>query len=84
MAANEGAINGCQIATQAPKVTHLLFVDDSFLFFKANVTEAAKVKELLNEYGSSSGQSINYQKSDIFFSANVRRDKQQEIKTILW
>lgn len=30
-----------------------------------------------------SGQAINFQKSGIFFSANVRRDKQNEISEIL-
>lgn len=37
----------------------------------------------MNEYGGTSGQSIKYQKSGIFFSTNVRRDKQHEIKPIL-
>lgn len=82
-AASEGSITGCQISPSAPKITHLLFADDSFLFFKATTNEARRVKLLLNDYGSSSGQMINYQKSGIFFSANVRRDKQQEIKGVL-
>lgn len=82
-AAEEGTINGCQIAPRAPKVTHLLFVDDSFLFFKVDVTESRKLKSLLNGYGSTSGQSINYQKFSVFFRANVRRDKQEAIKFIL-
>lgn len=29
-----------------------------------------------------SGQAVNYQKSAIFFSSNVRRDKQEEIKDL--
>lgn len=37
----------------------------------------------MTEYGCNSGQVVNYQKSGIFFSANVRRDKQQVIKDIL-
>lgn len=82
-AAEQGLITGCQIAVNAPKVTHLLFADDSFLFFKSTVSEANAIKSLLNDYGRVSGQEINYQKSAIFFSTNVRRDKQQEIKQIL-
>lgn len=39
-AANEGIITGCQICSNAPRVTHLLFADDSFLFFKATSEEA--------------------------------------------
>lgn len=82
-AAEEGTINGCHIAPRAPKVNHLLFADDSFLFFKVDVTESRKLKSLLNGYGSTSGQSINYQKSSVFFRGNVRRDKQEAIKFIL-
>lgn len=41
------------------------------------------VKRLLQTYEASSGQAINNQKSGIFFSSNVRLDKQQELKTIL-
>lgn len=58
----------------------MLFADDIFLFFKANSTEAKTVKNLLNEYEKRSGQAINYQKFAIFFSSNVRMDKQREIK----
>lgn len=76
-------INGCNINPSAPAITHLLFSDDSFLFFKANEEETQEVKNLLNSYESLSGQAVNYQKPGIFFSANVRRDKQQAIRDIL-
>lgn len=82
-AAEEGHISGCQIASNAPRVTHLLFVDDSFLFFKSTEAEALSIKSLLNRYEANSGQAVNYFKSGIFFSANVRLDKQQEVRNIL-
>lgn len=82
-AASNGSIHGCQVATMAPTITHLLFADDSFLFFQASTDEALCVKQLLVSYERSSGQSVNFQKSGVFFSANVRRDKQQEISYIL-
>lgn len=78
-AAANNEIHGCKINSHAPAVTHLLFADDSFLFFKANVEEAKAIKRLLDSYERLSGQAVNYQKSGIFFSANVRRDKQQAI-----
>lgn len=82
-AANNAFISGCRICSQAPAITHLLFADDSFLFFKATVDEANSIKEILSRYEFLSGQAVNYQKSAIFFSSNVRRDKQAEIKSIL-
>lgn len=82
-AAGSGLIHGCRICSQAPEITHLLYADDSFLFFKANTVEANKIKEVLHSYEIFSGQAVNYQKSAIFFSSNVRRDKQAEIRNLL-
>lgn len=76
-------IQGCKISDGAPAVTHLLFADDSFLFYKETMEETLEVKSILANYEQLSGQAINFQKSGIFFSANVRRDKQEEIKEML-
>lgn len=72
----EGKLNGYKISTSAPAVSHLLFTDDSFLFFQATEEETFVVKFLLDLYEQLSGQSINFAKSGIFFRVNVRRDKQ--------
>lgn len=64
-------------------MTHLLFADDSFLFYNATSEETLEVKAILAKYEELSGQAINLQKFGIFFSANVRRDKHDEIKNIL-
>lgn len=45
-----GEIHGCRICTKAPSVTHLLFADDRFLFFRENNHEVINVKEILNSY----------------------------------
>lgn len=82
-AVTANAISGWSICPTAPAISHLLFTDDSFLFFKASIEEAAMVKALLNEYELLSGQALNFQKSGVFFSANVRRDKQMEIEEVL-
>lgn len=83
IAEGEGQITDCQVNSAAPSVTHLLFADDSFLFFKASIQEVAAVKDILKIYELESGQVVNYQKSGIFFSANVRMDKQVKIMSIL-
>lgn len=64
-------------------MTHLLFADDNFVFFQARSEEAEYIKGLLTTYERFSGQSVNFQKSGIFFSSNVRRDKQVELADIL-
>lgn len=82
-AAIEGRIHGSQICHNAPSVTHLLFADDIFLFFPVNNEETATVKNLQNEYESFSGQSVNFQKSGVFFSANINHDKRKELSDVL-
>ncbi|XP_074356116.1 uncharacterized protein LOC141695803 [Apium graveolens] len=82
-AAAVGDIHGSQICHLAPIVTHLLFADDSFLFFRAKNEEASRIVALLKEYEYKSGQSVNLQKSGIFFSANVGHQKREELSAIL-
>lgn len=82
-AADERKIHGCKISSNAPAITHLLFADDSFLFFKADRREAMAIKEVLKTYEMLSGHAVNFQKLGIFLSANVRRDKQHEVSNIL-
>lgn len=65
-AGSSGNITGCKISNTTPAISHLLFADDNFLFFKSSVKEADEVKRILNKYESYSGQAINFQKSAIF------------------
>lgn len=51
------------MARGAPAISHLFFVDDSLMFFGANLQEAAVVKQCLQAYELMSGQSVNYHKS---------------------
>lgn len=68
VAARRNELHGCRISSGAPAITHLLFVDDGFLFFKATREETVKVKELLNVYEKSSGQAVNFQNSGVFLA----------------
>jgi hypothetical protein len=61
-------LDGLKVATSAPAVNHLLFADDSLLFFKASSEGAREIKSVLNVYCNASGQRINMDKSSIFFS----------------
>lgn len=81
--ASSGSIHGCKFSPTAPAISHLLFADDNFLRFKGTTEEASCIKVLLSAYESSSGQSINYQKSEIYFSANICKFKHNELSGIL-
>lgn len=58
--AKEGAIHGCKISRTATVITHMLFTDDSFLFFRGTIEETQAIKNILLNYEAQSGQSMNY------------------------
>jgi hypothetical protein len=55
-------------AFENPDFSHQNLVDDSLLFFKANLESALVVKETLQQYCDASGQQINTDKSSIHFA----------------
>lgn len=52
-------------------ISHLFFANDSFLFVRATENEVGVLKDFLSIYERASGQAINMQKSEIFFSSNT-------------
>ena len=62
------ACTGHRISALAPLVSHLLFMDDSLIFCKANIEQATVVKTLLNCYERASGQKVNCDKSNSYFT----------------
>jgi hypothetical protein len=69
--AQSHSIHSIQVARNAPKITHLLFADDSLLFARANQNEANTIIQVLNKYQLASGQLVSYEKSEVSFSRNV-------------
>ena len=63
-------MEGLQVSSTAPKINHLLFADDSLLFFKEKSEGAEEVNQVLDTYCRASGQRVNHAKSTIFFSPN--------------
>ena len=62
-AESEGRIKGVSICRGAPKVTNLMFADDSLLFCQATRAEGETIAEILRTYARASGKSINLKKS---------------------
>jgi hypothetical protein len=77
------AIHGIKVAPTAPAVNHLLFADDSLLFFKASTDGAREIKDVLEKYCKASGQRINMDKSSIFFSKGCPGVVKEGIKAVL-
>lgn len=82
-AANQGDIKGFDLCRNSPRLTHLLFVDDSLLFYRATEQECNNILEILDVYGSCSGQQINRNKTTIFFSKFTSDEKREHIKQAL-
>ena len=70
-AESEGRIRGVSICRGAPKVTNLMFADESFLFCQATQAEGEIIANILQTYERASGQSINLEKSSAYFSSNT-------------
>ena len=74
-----GALHGCLVSRNALFISHLFFADKSYLFFKSSLAEVEVVCDILLRFERVFGQAVNYGKSKVMFSSNIRTDKQNEI-----
>lgn len=68
----KGDIYGVKVCRGSLILTHLLFVDNCFLFCKADEQDANSLNEVFHIYGKASSLMINYHKLEIFFSASTQ------------
>lgn len=57
---------------KGPLLTNLMFADDVVLFAHADLSQVQVIKECLMDFYGAVGQRINFNKSNMFFSANVK------------
>ncbi|XP_075655210.1 putative mitochondrial protein AtMg01250 [Castanea sativa] len=79
----EGRIQGVSICRRAPRITNILFADDSLIFCQAKQSEVQVISEILQGYADASGQCINLDKSSIYFSGNTPLEQKNWIKDYL-
>ncbi|KAL0450060.1 UNVERIFIED_CONTAM: hypothetical protein Slati_1562400 [Sesamum latifolium] len=82
-AETEGALTGIAVSRLAPRVSHLLFVDDTLIFYQATRKELLCVKRILTSFEKASGLMINSGKSAMSFSRNVDADSRTLLANIL-
>uniref|UniRef100_A0A803PEE1 Reverse transcriptase domain-containing protein n=1 Tax=Cannabis sativa TaxID=3483 RepID=A0A803PEE1_CANSA len=80
---DRGWVHGCKVANSAPRISHMLFADDSYLYCKATIAEAVKIQELLHKFEMASGQKVNLNKSSIFYSVNTDIRQRYDINQLL-
>ncbi|KAF7815107.1 ribonuclease H [Senna tora] len=68
---NDGKFKGIKIARQAPRINHLLYADDSIVFFKADLESCNYLYTTVSLFGQVSGLRLNLSKCEIKFSPNT-------------
>ena len=75
-----GNVHGFTLCRKGPKLTHLLFADDSLLFCRVIVEECGHVLDILKKYEQASGQKVNRNKTSLFFSKLVPNETKSSFK----
>lgn len=65
-----------------PAVSHLFFADDLVLFSEASISQATILKKCMDTFCGLSGQSVNFDKSVIYCSPNIRRRDARRISRV--
>ncbi|XP_062013994.1 uncharacterized protein LOC133730411 [Rosa rugosa] len=80
---NAGLLDAIKLNTNDPLVSHLFFADDSIFFLKATLSNCEVLSDTIHQYCCASGQSINKQKSTLFFSHNTQPEIVHLISSVL-
>ncbi|KAA3459024.1 reverse transcriptase [Gossypium australe] len=82
-AKKSGDMRGAKIGRGRLSINHLFFADDCILFGDATREGVQTVRKIICEYESNAGQRVNYDKSLIYFGANVQDEMKEEITRLL-
>jgi hypothetical protein len=80
---DDGGISPIKVCRNAPGISHLMFADDTMLFFRATEEQAIRVKDVLEVYEKGTGQLINPAKCSIMFSTVCTQEAQDMVRTTL-
>lgn len=79
----KGALRPLRASRGGPRISHLFFADDLFLFAEATLDQAQCIKAGLDEFCKASGQKVIYNKSVLFVS-QILIDKQHRTLAQIW
>ncbi|KAL0309137.1 UNVERIFIED_CONTAM: hypothetical protein Sradi_5856000 [Sesamum radiatum] len=75
----QGAIQGIQISSEAPSISHLLFTDDNLLFCRAIERQIEEIRSILALYANASGQEVNFSKFSMVISGIIREEEKRRL-----
>ena len=78
-----GDIKGFSLCRNGPRISHLFFANDTFLFCRAELREVQTIQNILRKYELASGQKINRGKTTLFFGRSVSPVSRNAIKNLL-
>lgn len=78
-----GLISGIKVRAKNPPITHLLFADDCYIFYKVKMSEIKAIMDCLQEFSGASGQIINHEKLALYFSSNTPRQFKSLVQVVL-
>ena len=76
-------IQGLVFGPTTPQISHLLYADDSLMFYKITNTDYLALRDTLNTHSTISGQEINFEKSELYFGKSVKDMHQASIANTL-
>ncbi|KAL0413983.1 UNVERIFIED_CONTAM: hypothetical protein Sradi_1600000 [Sesamum radiatum] len=82
-AERQSQIVGIAVTVQAPRVSHLLFANDTLVFCKAKVGQLEEIRRILEWYGRASRQVVNFGKSCMVVSGRVHEGMKQLLAGVL-
>ncbi|XP_074352667.1 uncharacterized protein LOC141691812 [Apium graveolens] len=75
---DNGLIHRCKISRGVPSVSHMLFADDCYLFFRATQVEAGIIKDILNKYDVCQGRLLTMENRVLCLAVTL------VCKTVVW
>nr|DAD24643.1 TPA_asm: hypothetical protein HUJ06_026107 [Nelumbo nucifera] len=66
-----GEMKPFKFSRTGPKLSHIFYADDLFIFLKASITQLNCVRNILDNFCNAFRETINYSKSILFTSRNV-------------
>ncbi|KAL3623019.1 hypothetical protein CASFOL_031835 [Castilleja foliolosa] len=78
-----GCLEPYRLSRKTTGVSHLMFADDMILFCNGGQKNMKRIKELLQMYEVSSGQQINYHKSEMYLSRHICEDRKKALQALM-